>query len=255
MHIQDFLFYDAHMNPNLIVIIFFILHWYASVFMQSFYLHRFCSHELFKLNAFWNKAFHILTIFIQGPSALNPHAYGLLHKEHHQFSDTDEDPHSPVVYNTPTKLMMRTLKVYQKHLQDPDLHKKTPHILPLKRLDDLVEKMWFRVFLGTLITLFYIAIQPHPLLFLLCPLHWFLGPIHGFIVNWCGHKYGYRNFKLPDHSKNSLPVDVLMVGELYQNNHHQHANDLNFAKKWFEFDPTYFVIKILNKFRILKLKF
>ena len=30
--------------------------------------------------------------------------------------------------------------------------------------------------------------------YLLLPVHFVMGPIHGAIVNWCGHKYGYRNF-------------------------------------------------------------
>ena len=45
-----------------------------------------------------------------------------------------------------------------------------------------------------LYTAFYVAFAPHWSLFLLLPVHFLMGPIHGAIVNWCGHKYGYRNF-------------------------------------------------------------
>jgi len=32
-----------------------------------------------------------------------------------------------------------------------------------------------------------------------------MGPIHGAIVNWAGHKYGYQNFDNGDRSRNTLP--------------------------------------------------
>ena len=79
-----------------------------------------------------------------------------------------------------------------------------------------------------------------------------MGPIHGFIVNWFGHKTGYRNFKdLKDNSKNSLPLDFLMMGELYQNNHHKKPNDINFAKRWFELDFGYLLSNILKKIKVI----
>ena len=79
-----------------------------------------------------------------------------------------------------------------------------------------------------------------------------MGPIHGFIVNWYGHKLGYRNFDLPDNSKNTLFVDFLMLGELYQNNHHSSPNDPKFSKKWYEVDFGFSIIKLLQKSRIIQ---
>ena len=82
-----------------------------------------------------------------------------------------------------------------------------------------------------------------------------MGPIHGFIVNWFGHKKGYRNFnELKDNSKNSLPIDFLMMGELYQNNHHKKPNNLNFAEKWFELDIGYLTCFLLKKIKIIHSK-
>jgi stearoyl-CoA desaturase (delta-9 desaturase) len=81
-----------------------------------------------------------------------------------------------------------------------------------------------------------------------------MGPIHGALVNWCGHKYGYSNYDNDDHSKNSLPLDFLMMGELFQNNHHKSPNDANFAKKWFELDPTWYIIRFLHVVRVIRLR-
>ena len=42
-------------------------------------------------------------------------------------------------------------------------------------------------------------------MYLLLPIHFLIGPIQGAIVNWAGHKYGYRNFPgEKDQSKNTL---------------------------------------------------
>ena len=79
-----------------------------------------------------------------------------------------------------------------------------------------------------------------------------MGPIHGFIVNWFGHRVGYRNFdEIKDNSKNSLPLDFLMMGELYQNNHHKFPNKRNFALKWFELDIGYVVASFFKKINVV----
>ena len=80
-----------------------------------------------------------------------------------------------------------------------------------------------------------------------------MGPIHGFIVNWFGHKHGYRNFDSDDNSKNTLAIDFLMSGELYQNNHHRFPKKANFAFKFFEFDFGYWILYLLNLFGAIKL--
>ena len=80
-----------------------------------------------------------------------------------------------------------------------------------------------------------------------------MGPIQGAVVNWCGHKYGYSNFDNGDHSKNSTPFGVLLMGELFQNNHHYAKDDANFAKKWFEFDLTYLVMRGMNTIGIIQI--
>jgi stearoyl-CoA desaturase (delta-9 desaturase) len=81
-----------------------------------------------------------------------------------------------------------------------------------------------------------------------------MGPIHGAVVNWCGHKYGYQNFDNGDKSKNTLVFDFLMLGELFQNNHHKFPNRPNFAARWWEFDPTYPFMKFLHFVGIIHLR-
>jgi stearoyl-CoA desaturase (delta-9 desaturase) len=41
------------------------------------------------------------------------------------------------------------------------------------------------------------------------------------------------------------------MGELFQNNHHFDKADANFARKWFEFDLTFQVMRVLNAAKII----
>ena len=82
-----------------------------------------------------------------------------------------------------------------------------------------------------------------------------MGPIHGSIVNWCGHMYGYTNYKKTrDNSKNTLIFDFVTMGELFQNNHHGAGANPNFARKWFEIDPTYAIMKVMHWMHIIRIK-
>jgi stearoyl-CoA desaturase (delta-9 desaturase) len=53
---------------------------------------------------------------------------------------------------------------------------------------------------------------------------------------------------------NSEPWGIFLLGELFQNNHHKFGKSANFAQKWFEWDPTYTIMKIMHFIRIIKLK-
>ena len=45
-----------------------------------------------------------------------------------------------------------------------------------------------------------------------------------------------------------------MMGESYHNNHHKYGSRANFGGiRWHELDPTYFVIRILDKLNVIKL--
>ena len=57
-----------------------------------------------------------------------------------------------------------------------------------------------------------------------------------------------------DKSKNTFFWDLLLLGELFQNNHHKYQNSPNFAKKWFEFDPSYPIIKLMHHLHIIRLR-
>ena len=237
------------------ILVFFVLHWQASVFFQSFYLHRYGAHRSFSMSKGWERFFHFTTWAVQGSSFLNPRAYAIMHRMHHAFSDTPDDPHSPVQQKSFFGMMWRTLKIYDgiRERRVPVEARFEGGYPEWKLLDQTLSNMGMSVAWGALYTLYYVAFATHWWMFLALPFHWLLGPVHGAIVNWCGHKVGYRNFESADNSKNTLVVDVLTMGELFQNNHHKWGQSPNFAVRWFEIDPSYQIMRVLYWLRIIDL--
>jgi stearoyl-CoA desaturase (delta-9 desaturase) len=234
------------------ILIFFFLHWWGSVFMQTFYLHRYASHGMFRMSKVWERFFHLMTWLLQGSSFLQPRAYAYLHRAHHAYSDTEKDPHSPHFYPDAGSMMWQTKIAYGDLVRggqpEPRFRGYTPY---WPAIDGLGDTWASRIGFGTAYTLFYIAFAPHWAFFLLLPIHYLMGPIHGAIVNWGGHKYGYRNFDTRDMSRNVLPWDLVTLGELFQNNHHRHGQSPKFAQRAFELDPTYPVMRLMHAVGII----
>lgn len=240
----------------MIILVAFVGHWYLSLFMQTFFLHRYGAHKMFTMSAFWEKFFFGLTYLTQGSSFLSPRAYALLHRMHHAFSDTDKDPHSPHFSSNAFTMMWKTKTIYRNVLDNNyELAKRfegdTPEWPLVEKIGDF---RWARVAWGALYVLFYYQFATAWWQYLLLPMHFLMGPIHGAIVNWSGHKYGYQNFDNNDKSRNSLFFDFLTGGELFQNNHHKLPTRVNFGVKWWELDPTYPVIWTLNKVGIIRFR-
>jgi stearoyl-CoA desaturase (delta-9 desaturase) len=238
------------------ILLFFVAHWFLSLFSQTFFHHRYAAHKMFVLTPFWERFFYIVAFITQGSSFLVPRAYAVLHRMHHAFSDTEEDPHSPHFFKDPMRMMWQTKNAYsdlvtRKTIPPPQLSANLPEWNALDRYGDSI---YTRILWGTLYSCFYIYFASSFWFYLLLPVHFLMGVFHGAIVNWCGHLYGYRNFQLNDRSRNTLPVDFLMLGELFQNNHHRFPTRSGFAFRWFEIDPVYPVIRLMHSLRILKLQ-
>ena len=238
------------------IFIFFVAHWYLSLFAQTFFLHRYAAHQMFTMNKFWEKVFYILTAVFQGSSFLSPKAYGIMHRMHHAYADTEKDPHSPKHSKNLFDMMWKTRIIYSSILTDSantddKFKKNVPYWPALEKIagHGLVRLAWAAFYI-----LFYMQFATGWWMFLLLPIHFLMGPIHGAIINWFAHKLGYINFKVGDTAKNLLPVDFLMMGESYHNNHHKYGGRANFGIKWHELDPTYPIICLLNLIGIIHLK-
>lgn len=241
-----------------LIIVFFLAHWYISLFFHSFFLHRYGAHKMYDLTPFWERAFFILTYVTQGCSFLNPRSYAVLHRMHHEYSDTEKDPHSPHHNKNIFQMMWNTREEYLRYYEEKNIPPQFKGGYPVwPVMERVAESMFSRFFFIALYVAVYafaiFNLGASPWWALLLPVHFIVGPVQGAMVNWFGHKHGYENFDNHDKSKNTLAFDFALMGELFQNNHHKFPKKPNFAVRWFEFDPTYFFMRIFDKIGIIKL--
>jgi stearoyl-CoA desaturase (delta-9 desaturase) len=207
------------------------------------------------MSPFWEKVFYVLTWIFQGTNYLSAYGYGTMHRMHHAYADTEKDPHSPKFSSSIFDMMWSTKNIYsdineRKVEVDPKFTKGVPD---WKKFDDFASSRISRILWAGAYVGFYIAFAPSFWWFLLLPFHFAMAPIHGAIINWFAHKIGYINHKVADTSRNLMPLDIFMMGEGYHNNHHKHGGNPNFAQKWFEIDPSYQIMKVLNVLHVIRL--
>ena len=175
-----------------VIIVFFILHWYLSLFSQTFFLHRYAAHKAFTMSKPWERFFFVFTYITQGSSYLSPKAYGILHRVHHAYTDTELDPHSPSYDDNLFAMMWRTKKTYAAIMSgtsevEDKFTKNVPEWTWFDKWCDsnLSRILWILVYI-----LIYSLFAPSLWWFLLIPVHAVMGPLHGVIINWFAHKYG-----------------------------------------------------------------
>lgn len=239
------------------VIIFFVLHWYLSLFCQSFFHHRYAAHRICSMSPFWEKFFFIMSFITQGSSYISAYAYGIMHRLHHVHTDTEKDPHSPINSSNVFKMMWDT-KISYNHVyfEEIPIEDKYKKMLPQWQSFEKFAHNWMTrvVWVGVYIT-FWAFFATAWWQWLLLPLTVIMGSLQGAVVNFFAHKIGYRNFELKNTSMNLIPFfDIFFWGEAYHNNHHKYAGRPNHAIRWFEWDPLYTTMKAMNFLGIINLK-
>lgn len=240
----------------LIILLFLIAHWYLSLFMQSFLQHRYAAHGAFSMAKGWERFFYIGAYITQGSSYVSPRVYAIMHRMHHAFTDTAQDPHSPSYDKNLFSMMWRTRSMTNNIFRgkEPVDAKFTRNLPDWMTLDNIGHSTWSRMGWIALYILFYVAFAPSGWWFLLIPVHILMVPIQGAIINWYAHKYGTKNFSMKNTSTNLFKVDYLMMGEAYHNNHHKNPSSPKFGHRKHEFDPTYQIMRLLNRLRVIRMK-
>ncbi len=239
------------------VVILFLVLWYGGLFFQTFFLHRYSAHQQFTMSKTTERIVFVLTWLFQGSNYLSAYGYGVMHRMHHAYADTEKDPHSPKYDKSIMAMMWRTKTTYQGINQGDVVveEKFTKNVPQWKKFDDFASSKMSRIIWTVLYLLFFLYFATAWWQWILLPIIVLMAPVHGVIINWFAHIYGYVNFKLEDTSKNLLPFDFLMMGEAYHNNHHKYGSRANFGGvRWHEIDPTYYIMKVLNAVGVIKLK-
>ncbi|WP_271424475.1 acyl-CoA desaturase [Aequorivita sinensis] len=239
------------------ILIFIVVLWYGGLFFQTFFLHRYAAHQSFTMSKLTERITFVLTWFFQGSNYLSAYGYGVMHRMHHAYADTENDPHSPKYDASVFSMMWRTKNIYadinEKRIEVDE--KFTKNVPQWERFDSFASSYFSRIIWSILYFAFFFYFATAWWQWLFFPVALFMAPIHGVIINWYAHIYGYVNFKSKDTSKNLLPFDFLMMGEGYHNNHHKHASRANFGGvRWHEVDITYKIMQVLHAIGIIKIK-
>jgi stearoyl-CoA desaturase (delta-9 desaturase) len=64
--------------------------------------------------------------------------------------------------------------------------------------------------------------------------------------------WGARRFATRDDSRNTWWVALISFGEGWHNNHHAHPTSARHGLAWYEFDPSWLLVKTLRYFGVAK---
>ncbi len=202
--------------------------------------HRLLTHRSFKAPK-WLE--YTLTIF--GAMAIQDDApkWVATHRIHHQFVETDKDPHStrPGFWWAHMEWILRGTaqdhdrETLQKYV--PDLLKDKFHVL--------FAKYYYVPLVISGVVLFLIGGWSMVL--------WgvFARVVFGWhstwLVNSATHFFGKRRFATKDDSTNNAWVAVLTFGEGWHNNHHALPTSARHGLRWYELDMNWLTIRLFEK--------
>jgi fatty-acid desaturase len=207
--------------------------------------HRLLTHKSFKTSKLLRK---ILTFFgclaMQGP----PIVWVGTHRQHHKYSDGDKDPHTPqhgFTWSHYIWTISKSSYEFEPSTLTNDLNKE-PFMVWLGKF------YWF----PQIILVLVLAIigwvtgglnQALSLIFWGVGLRTFMLWNFTWFVNSAAHTWGYKNFKeTGDNSRNLWWVALFAFGEGWHNNHHGEQKSAAHGMRWFELDPTYWVINMMS---------
>lgn len=194
--------------------------------------HRWGAHRSWKPSNFMK---WIMMGMFSLASSGSPLSTILFHREHHKHSDGAEDPHSPHVIG-PFRGVTGLFNKISGVRSGRDLFKE-PSIVFFHRHYWKVQVVWY----------LSVLILAGPLYFALfvCFAGFYNVTIAGHILDGVFSHYkwlGYRWFDTPDESNNNPLFALLSAGGAWHNNHHANPGNYYFGHKWWEFDPSGFLI-------------
>ena len=175
-----------------------------------------------------------------------------VHRRHHRFDDAEGDPHSPHVFGIWTVFFKGAL-LYNNASKDKQMVQQYGVGTP----DDWIENNLYTphsrlgIVLMLIINLCLFGLWGW--LVWIVQLVWIPLWAAG-VVNGVGHWWGYRNTDTKDFSRNIVPWDFWVGGELLHNNHHADPASPKLSRQWYEFDIGWMYIKILEKLKLAQVR-
>lgn len=208
----------------------------------TLFLHRCQTHRSISFAA---PIAHFMRLWLWLRTGMPTREWVAVHRCHHAHVETDQDPHSPIVYGIWRVVFLGT-GLYHRAKNNKAIIEQYGKGTP----DDVLEFFYDRLsMLGpviTLITNLWLFGTAGSVMWLV-EMSWIPFFAAG-IINGLGHYWGYRNFETPDASTNlpGAPWSLLTAGEALHNNHHHIQNAARFSMRPGEIDPGYLYFSILK---------
>lgn len=219
--------------------------------------HRLFTHHAFETYRIVQCIFAVLGSMAAQGSLLKWVAF---HRRHHQYSDQDEDPHSPYFQGKGIRGVLRG--AWYAHVgwffdPDPsDLYRYVKDLRKSKMLSVISTLFPIWITLGLLIPALLGELLTGTWMGALLGFLWgglariFLVHHVTWSINSVCHLWGRRPFATNDHSKNNILFGILGFGEGWHNNHHAFPMSARHGFSWWQIDISYWVICLLAFFRL-----
>jgi stearoyl-CoA desaturase (Delta-9 desaturase) len=232
---------------NLIIYTLILTH--ITVICVTLYLHRGQAH---KGIIFHPILAHFMRFWLWLTTGMVTKQWVAVHRKHHAFTDTEQDPHSPLILGL-KKVFVEGVPLYAKAANDTKLVEQYGVGSP----DDWVERNIYSKHSGKgfliMLAIDLLLFGPWGLLVWGVQMIWIPFWAAGVINGVC-HVYGYRNTETTDTSRNIVPIGIIIGGEELHNNHHSDAGNPKLSRRWFEFDIGWMWLSLFRLLGLVKLR-
>ncbi len=198
--------------------------------------HRYFSHRSFKTSRAGQFLFALLAMSSTQKSVL---WWAGLHRHHHRHSDQEDDVHSPLHRGF---WYSHVGWIFDKKHSDTRLHE----VPDLAKYPELRFLDRHQLLPAIALAVLCVAIDGWAGLFI----GFFLSTAvlyHGtFFINSLAHVHGTQRYVTGDTSRNNWWLAVITMGEGWHNNHHAYQRSTRQGFRWYEFDPTYYLLKAMS---------
>jgi len=215
----------------------------------TLYLHRDQAHKALDLHPALR---HFFRFWVFCTSGMLTKEWVAIHRKHHAFCETPDDPHSPVIYGI-RKVLLEGAELYRAEKNNPETLEKFGRGAP----DDWLEKNFYLRFpyAGIMLMLFAdLLLFGVPGITIFAFQMMAMPVFAAGVINGLGHYAGYRNFECDDAATNIVPWGVLIGGEELHNNHHAFPTSAKFSVRRWEFDIGWLYIRVFEAFGLAKVK-
>ena len=198
--------------------------------------HRYFSHRSYKTSRFFQ---FCLAFLAQTSAQRGVLWWAAIHRHHHLHSDTPEDIHSP-----------EHMGFWASHVGW--IFKPKRNAADYSTINDFTkypELVWLNKY--HLVPPFILAVSMFFIggwQLLVVGFFWSTVALyHGtFLINSLAHVSGTQRYLTGDDSRNNWFLAVLTMGEGWHNNHHHYQSATAQGWRWYEFDPTYYILKAMS---------